>query len=221
VSPNSYGFGAPLVSMPVERSRVSWRPALLCPAEPSRSRSARYPRKSSALSVTFELHLARFPFAAAAHRAARLLGLEVRRRRDVAGLFHALDDLLDQFFELSARAFFVAPRRHRRTSARAIIRKHAPIQQRLEDRIVQRPASSRSLSSSVSRGLPKPLDINQVGQLRHELVHVELVEQIGNVLRIFVFQDLRPQDPRTTVSCNTSLPLVCRRRRSDPHRHQA
>src|SRR4051812_19600619 len=51
-SPNSYGFGAATVSIPVEWSRVSWRPRLLLPSEPSRSRSARYPRKSRLLSVT-------------------------------------------------------------------------------------------------------------------------------------------------------------------------
>ena len=41
VSPNSYGFGAPLASMPVAISRVSCRPRLLLPIDPSRSRSAR------------------------------------------------------------------------------------------------------------------------------------------------------------------------------------
>ena len=41
VSPNSYGLGAATVSMPVLRWRVSWRPALLRPMEPSRSRRAR------------------------------------------------------------------------------------------------------------------------------------------------------------------------------------
>ena len=41
VSPNSYGFGAPPASMPVAISRVSWRPRLLLPSEPSRSRRAR------------------------------------------------------------------------------------------------------------------------------------------------------------------------------------
>ena len=41
VSPNAYRFGAPLASTPVARSRVSWRPTLLWPTDPSRSRSAR------------------------------------------------------------------------------------------------------------------------------------------------------------------------------------
>jgi hypothetical protein len=40
VSPNSYGFDAPLASMPVAISRVSWRPRLLLPSDPRRSRSA-------------------------------------------------------------------------------------------------------------------------------------------------------------------------------------
>ena len=41
VSPNSYGFGAAMASTPVARCRVSCRPALLRPTDPSRSRSAR------------------------------------------------------------------------------------------------------------------------------------------------------------------------------------
>jgi len=41
VSPNSYFFDAPLASMPVAISRVSCRPRLLLPSEPSRSRRAR------------------------------------------------------------------------------------------------------------------------------------------------------------------------------------
>ena len=41
VSPNSYGLGAPLASTPVAISRVSCRPRLLLPIDPSRSRSAR------------------------------------------------------------------------------------------------------------------------------------------------------------------------------------
>src|SRR2546428_97875 len=37
--------------MPVERSRVSWRPKLLRPSEPSKSCSVLKPRKSMVLSV--------------------------------------------------------------------------------------------------------------------------------------------------------------------------
>ena len=51
VSPNSYGRETPPDSTPVERSRVSWRPKLLRPSEPSRSRRVLKPRKSMALSV--------------------------------------------------------------------------------------------------------------------------------------------------------------------------
>ncbi len=52
VSPNSYCFDDPEDSMPVARSRVSCRPKLDLPSEPSRSFSVLKPRKSSDLSVT-------------------------------------------------------------------------------------------------------------------------------------------------------------------------
>jgi len=39
VSPNSYSLDGPEDSMPVARSRVSWRPSDDLPSEPSRSRS--------------------------------------------------------------------------------------------------------------------------------------------------------------------------------------
>src|SRR5207245_388451 len=39
------------------------------------------------------------------------LGLQVRRRGDVAFLTHALDDLLDQLFELGAHPVLIAVRR--------------------------------------------------------------------------------------------------------------
>src|SRR5215475_8257592 len=55
VSPNSYGLEAPLDSIPVARSRVSWRPKLERPSDPSRSRSVLKPRKSRLLSVISNL----------------------------------------------------------------------------------------------------------------------------------------------------------------------
>ena len=55
VSPNSHSFDGPEASMPVARSRVSWRPNEDLPSEPSRSRSARKPRKSTVFSVSSNL----------------------------------------------------------------------------------------------------------------------------------------------------------------------
>ena len=51
VSPNSYGREMPPDSTPVARSRVSCRPKLLRPSEPSKSCSVLNPRKSMVLSV--------------------------------------------------------------------------------------------------------------------------------------------------------------------------
>ena len=56
----------------------------------------------------FELDLAGLAVATAAHRAACLFRFQIWRRRNVAGLLHPLDDLLDQFFELVARLLLVA-----------------------------------------------------------------------------------------------------------------
>src|SRR5215831_14629421 len=55
VSPNSYCLEAPLDSIPVARSRVSCRPKLDRPSDPSRSRKVLKPRKSRLLSVISNL----------------------------------------------------------------------------------------------------------------------------------------------------------------------
>ncbi len=61
VSPNSYCFDEPEASMPVARSRVSCRPKLDLPSEPSRSFRVLKPRKSSDLSVTSNFTLLSLP----------------------------------------------------------------------------------------------------------------------------------------------------------------
>ena len=84
--------------MPVARSRVSWRPKLDLPSEPSRSRSVLKPRKSRLLSVISNSRLVWAspvcpPTLDCARRIVRL------GRPDVIFLLHALDQVLDQFVE--------------------------------------------------------------------------------------------------------------------------
>ncbi len=99
VSPNSYCRDAPLASMPVAMSRVSWRPKLDLPSDPSRSRRVLKPRKSRLLSV-----ISNFACCCASPTCPPTLdccdgscGWIVNA--DVIFLLHALDQLFDQFVE--------------------------------------------------------------------------------------------------------------------------
>ncbi len=146
----------------------------------------------------FELDLGRLAVVAAAHRAPCLFGLEIGRRRNVARLLHAFDDLLDQLFELLARGVFVALGRVTEHLLEEIVRQHAAVEQRFENRVVQRLHRAIAVIAGVAR-VPEPARHQQVGQLRHQLVHVELIEQVGNVLRVFVFhssETLKPSSKR-------------------------
>ena len=91
---------APLASIPVARSRVSWRPKLDLPSEPSRSLSVLNPRKSSDLSVTSNLTLVSFPFPTPGAEAGRSLG---------SWMVGAVSDLLaPSFHENSLRIALLA-----------------------------------------------------------------------------------------------------------------
>ena len=145
------------------------------------------PEKIERLVGDLELHFRRFAFAAATHRPAGLLRLEVGRRGDVARLLHLVDDLLDQLLELIAHLLLAALGLVAEHLFEQIVGQHAAVEQRFEDRVVQRLHGAVAVVAGVAR-VPEPARHQQVRQFRHQLVHVELVEQIGNVFRVFVFQ---------------------------------
>ena len=150
-----------------------------------------------------ELHLAGFAFAAATHGAAGLFRLEVGRGGDVARLLHLLDDLLDQLLELIAHVLLVAFGLVAEHLFEHILGEHAAVEQRFEDRVVQRLHGAVAVVAGVAR-VPEPARHQQVRQLRHQLVHVEIVEQIRNVLRVFVFHSLSTPAKPPSPSCNTA-----------------
>ena len=75
---------------------------------------------------------------AAAPLPALALGVEIRRRRDVAFLRHPLDDLLNQFLELRPRIALIRVGRIAEQPLDRFLRQHAAVEQRVEDRVVQR-----------------------------------------------------------------------------------
>ena len=114
------------------------------------------------------------------------LGFEVGRRRDVALLAHPLDDLLDQLLELRSRVVLIAVGRIAEQPLDRFLRQHAAVEQRIEDRIVQR------LHRPVRRrrspyGLPKPLDSSRSDSFDDQILEIELVEQVAGELGVAVF----------------------------------
>ena len=105
---------------------------------------------------------------------------------DVARLLHALDDLLDQLLQLLAHLLLAAFGLVAEHLLERVLGQHAAVEQRLENGVVQRLHGAVAVVAGIAR-VPEPARHQQVRQLRHEFVHVEVVEQVGNVLRVFVF----------------------------------
>ena len=115
--------------------------------------------------------------------------VEIRRAGDEALLHHALDDLLDQILDLLSRAFLIAVSGLAEQLLDRLVREHAAAEQRLEDRVVQR--LHRAVFLAVERMAPGIVEAareQQVGQLRDEIVQVDLVEQVAGVLGVAEFQ---------------------------------
>ena len=186
VSPNSYGLGAPLASTPVAISRVSCRPRLLLPIDPSRSRSARYPRKSRLLSVISNLNVFSAPPNPAPGPLPPLpIALDIRRGGDVALLLQLLDDPVDELVEALFRVVAILPALAEHLLER-LVGQETAVQQRLEDRVVQRLHRSAVLAGHPVR-VVEPARQQEIGQPREQLLEVELVEVLAGVLGIAVF----------------------------------
>src|SRR5207245_6841024 len=117
--------------------------------------------------------------AAAAALAPLALGLEVRRRRDVALVRHPLDDLLNQLLELRSRVSLIAVGRIAEQSLDRLFRQHAAIEQRVEDRVVQR--LHRALVVVHPVRVPEAAGQQQVGELRDQIFEIQAIELIAYV----------------------------------------
>jgi len=116
------------------------------------------------------------------------LALEIRRARDESLLHHPLDDLLDQLLELLPRGFLVRVGRVAEQSLQRLLRQNPAAEQRLENRIVQR--LHRAVLAAAERVAPwiaEPAGEQQIGELRHEILEVDLVEEVAGVLCVTVF----------------------------------
>jgi hypothetical protein len=136
-----------------------------------------------------ELHRAGILAQAAAGAAAMLpLALQIRRPGHEALLHHLLDDLLDQILELLPRAFLIAVGRFAEQLLQRIIREDAAAEQRLEDRIVQRLQCPVLIAARrIHPRIAEPAREEQVGELRHQILEIDLVEQVAGVFRVAVF----------------------------------
>ena len=114
--------------------------------------------------------------------------VEVRRRRDEALLHHPLDDLLNEILDLLAGRFLVAVSRLTEQPLQRLLGQHAAVEERFENRVVQR--LHRAVLVAVRRiapGIAEPARQQHVGQLRDEIVDVDLVEQVACIFCVPIF----------------------------------
>jgi len=127
---------------------------------------------------------ARRPLLALAHAARPLtplpLRLGIRRGRDVAVLLHPLHDLLDQLFEPLLR---LGVRLVAEQLLQRVLRQHAAAQQGFQNRVVERLHRAFVLRPGEVRIVEAARE-QQIGQLRHELVHVEVIQGRWGVLAV-------------------------------------
>ena len=139
VSPNSYGLGAAIgLDAGAQMPRVV--PAGAAAAHGT-EQIAQRPIAEEVERLVGDLELDRagvLAHAAAGAAPMLALGLEIRRAGDEALFHHALDDLLDEIFELLPRLFLIAVGRFAEQLLHRLFRQHAAAEQRLENRVVQR-----------------------------------------------------------------------------------
>ena len=128
--------------------------------------------------------------AAAAALPAFALAVEIGRRRDVAFVGHPLDDLLDQLLELRPRFILIAVGGIAEQARDRFFRQDAAVEQRVEDRVVQR--LHRPLFLVVAVRVAEAARQEQVGQLRHQIFEIQLVERIARKFRVPIFQTVAP-----------------------------
>ena len=122
------------------------------------------------------------------------LGFEIRRRGDVALLAHPLDDLLNQLFELRSRVRLIAVGRIAEQPLDRLLRQHAAVEQRVEDRVVQR--LHRPLVVVHRVRVAEAAREQQVGQLRDQILEIQLVEHVAGEFRVAVLHESMLSSPQ-------------------------
>ena len=113
------------------------------------------------------------------------IALDIRRGGDVALLLKLLDDLVDELVEARFRVVAILPALAEHLLER-LVGQETAVQQRLEDRVVQRLHRSSVLAGHPVR-VVEPARQQEIGQPREQLFEVELVEVLAGVLGIAVF----------------------------------
>ena len=133
---------------------------------------------------------------------------EVRRHRDVALFAHPLDDFLDQFLELRTRVALIAVGGVAEQPLDRLFRQDAAVEQGVQDRVVQR--LQRPLLFVRAVRIAESAREEQIRQLRHEVLHVEVLEHIAGVFGVAIFHGLvvvfllPPVGSRTSSSAGSS-----------------
>ena len=181
------------------------------------------PEEVEGLVGHVERDVAGLPLSGAA--STRTLGprlVQVGRRRDVARLLHAVDDLLDQFLELLdllLRGLVRAAGRLAEQLLGEVGRQHPAVEERLEDGVVEGLQRAIGAVERAAPAVAKPAGEQQVGQFRGQLVDVEPVDEVWRVLgiaiahhalaaaggrrQLYCFRFLRPP-PRSSFSSGSS-----------------
>ena len=115
------------------------------------------------------------------------LGVQVGRRRDVALFRHALDDLLNELFELRPRVGLIAVGRVAQQPLDRVLRKHAAVEQRVQNRVVQR--LHRPLLVVHAVRVAEPAGEEQIGELRHQILEIQIVEIAAREFRVPVLHE--------------------------------
>ena len=123
---------------------------------------------------------------AAASLAPFAFALQIRRRGDVAFVGHAFDDLLDQLLELRACFVLIAVGGIAEQALNRFSRQDAAVEERIENRVVQR--LHRPLFLVVAVRVPETAREQQVGELRDQILEIQLVERITGEFGVAVLQ---------------------------------
>ena len=113
------------------------------------------------------------------------LGIQIGRRRDVALVRHALDDLLNELFELRPRVGLIAVGRVAEQPLDRLLRQDPAVEQGIENRVVQR--LHRPLLVVHAVRVAEPAGQEQIGELRHQIFEIQVVQIAAGELRVSVF----------------------------------
>ena len=109
-------------------------------------------------------------------------GVEIRRHRDVALVRHALDDLLDQFFELRPGIALIGVGRIAEQPLDRFFRQDAAVEQRIEDGVVQRLHRPLFLVHAVRAA--ESAGQQKIRQLRDQILEIQIVELVADVFGV-------------------------------------